>query len=112
MAVLRASNGVAAGLMTTKSASQPGKQIAHHPTQPHGLRRARRVLPPQVLGRRATGRLGLPLTAHVVGSQHGVERAERRAAAHIAGQAVGKAHAVGAVRSQRSRCPKTGCWWG
>ncbi len=55
------------------------------------------MLPPEVAGRQRKAGLGLPLAPHVVGREHGVERAEAGAPSHVAREAVVEAHAVGAL---------------
>jgi hypothetical protein len=90
----RASSGVAAGLSTMKSASQPGCRLPMVPARPSACAAPAVCCHHRCCGLRLSPGLVWPSRPTVVGRQHGVERAEAGAAAHVAGQAVAEADAV------------------
>jgi hypothetical protein len=96
LAVLRASSGVALRVQHHEVGFAARREVADHALETERARRARGVLPPEMLRTQADARLGLAFAPHVVGSEHRVERREAGAAADVAGQPEAEADPHGA----------------
>ena len=100
-AVLRASSGVAFRVDHDEVRFAAGLQVADHALQAQRASCAARVAPPELRGRDAHARLGLPFAAHVVGCQHRREGTETGAPADVARQSVTVADAVRPSKSKK-----------